>query len=595
MPGQGSRLFSLPVAHILLLSAFCFLLLSAPDTASALQAAEPEAGMLPELGITSVLNSPPFSDASPLFREDEVIEIARGNEKIGEYLEDRPDTTARADFGDDKVWTVSFYIGWDETARALIDDSTGKVTETMTGPQVAWQMARGYKGAFGRIVNEPYVWITLCLLFLLPFMDIKNPFRLLNLDLLMLLSFSVSHYFFNEGEIYRSVPLAYPPLVYLFIRLSWLGCRRQRKYSEAGSLSPTTAPLTALPRTQEPEPHVPEPHLNFSNRVMIAGLALLVIFRIVINIADSNVVDVGYSGVIGADIIMDGRAPYGNMPEDNGNGDTYGPLNYLLYTPFETVLPWSGEWDELPAAHAAAVFFDLLCLAGLFMAGRLIAAGREFENRLGIALAYGWAAFPYTTFVQNCNVNDTIVAAFIIWGFVLLYRLPLAGLMLGFATQIKFFPAILGPLWASFPRAWRGWKNRAVFVLAFAAGLAVALPVIFLGDSGFSLFLERSVKWQAGRDSPFSIWGQHPERLADIQRLGQYLLAALAVGAYFWPPRKNLIQVAAASAALIIGFQIMQTHWFYLYIPWFFPLALIALLLSGKSRHVRPLPVGEVP
>ncbi|MEK7816831.1 MAG: glycosyltransferase family 87 protein [Actinomycetota bacterium] len=554
-----------------------------------MQSADPDAGAAQGLGIISGYNSTIFSDDTPLHTEDEVIEIARGNEKIINYLEDRPDATTGADFGEDKVWTVSFYSGWDEIARVLIDDSTGAVTETMTGPQVAWQMARGYKGAFGRIVNEPYVWITLCLLFLLPFIDVKNPFRLLNLDLVMLLSFSVSHYFFNEGEIYRSVPLVYPPLVYLFARLFWLGCRRQRSYSR---ITPPAA--TAMPLTREPELRVPEPHLNFSNRVMIAGLALLIVFRIVINIADSNVVDVGYSGVIGADLIMDGSAPYGNMPDDNGNGDTYGPLNYLLYIPFETALPWSGEWDELPAAHAAAIFFDLLCLAGLFMAGRLIASGTDFENRLGIALAYGWAAFPYTTFVQNCNVNDAIVAAFIIWGFVLLYRLPLAGLMLGFATQIKFFPAILGPLWASFPRAWRGWKSTALFVLAFTAGVAVALPVIFLGDGTIALFLERSIKWQAGRDSPFSIWGQYPERLADVQRVGQYVLAALAVGAYFWPPRKNLIQVAAASAALIVGFQIMQTHWFYLYIPWFFPLALIALLLGGRNSKAPALPAGSL-
>ncbi|MEK7816690.1 MAG: glycosyltransferase family 87 protein, partial [Actinomycetota bacterium] len=468
---------------------------------SALQSADTEGAATRDLGIVSGYDGTPDRVDMPLHSEDEVIEIARFDDKVIDHLEDKPDATASADLGDDRVWTVSFYTGWDETARVLVDDSTGMVNETMTGPQVAWQMARGYKGAFGRIINEPYVWITLCLLFLLPFIDLKNPLRVLNLDLMMLLSFSVSHYFFNEGEIYRSVHLAYPPLVYLFLRLFWLGCRRQRHF-----------PVMATPNSMTaPESRLPEPHLNFSNRVMIAGLVLLFIFRIVINIADSNVVDVGYSGVIGADIIMDGRAPYGNMPEDNGNGDTYGPLNYLLYIPFETVLPWSGEWDELPAAHGAALFFDLLCMAGLFMAGRLIAGGTDFENRLGIALAYGWAAFPYTTFVLNCNVNDTMVAAFIVWGFVLLYRLPLAGLMLGFATQIKFFPAILGPLWASFPRAWRGWKNRAFFVLAFAGGLAAALPVIFLADGTFSLFLERSVKWQAGRDSPFSIWGQYPE------------------------------------------------------------------------------------
>ena len=48
-------------------------------------------------------------------------------------------------------------------------------------------MARGYEGAFGRKLNAPYVWIPLCLLFLLPFVDPRRPFRLLHLDLLVLL------------------------------------------------------------------------------------------------------------------------------------------------------------------------------------------------------------------------------------------------------------------------------------------------------------------------------------------------------------------------------------------------------------------------
>ena len=37
--------------------------------------------------------------------------------------------------------------------------------------------------------------------------------------------------------------------------------------------------------------------------------------------------------------------------------------------PFEQALPWSGKWDDLPAAHAAAIAFDLLTLLFLFLAG----------------------------------------------------------------------------------------------------------------------------------------------------------------------------------------------------------------------------------
>ena len=82
------------------------------------------------------------------------------------------------------------------------------------------------------------------------------------------------------------------------------------------------------------------------------ALIFLVGFRIGLNVNASNVIDVGYSGVIGADRLADGKSIYGNFPKDNEHGDTYGPVAYEAYVPFEQALPWSGKWDDLPAAHA---------------------------------------------------------------------------------------------------------------------------------------------------------------------------------------------------------------------------------------------------
>ncbi|MFA6000774.1 MAG: glycosyltransferase family 87 protein [Thermoleophilia bacterium] len=524
--------------------------------------------------ISSDINGEAWFEVLPATTENDAIDVASSQPEVESETKDREEITRSASLGTDSVWTVKIFSASDEVAEVLVDDASGSVNEVRVGPQVAWQMARGYKGAFGRIVNEPYIWMPLCLLFLVPFVDIRRPLRIFHLDLVMLLAFTVSHYFFNQGEIFKSVPLAYPPLVYLFLRLGWIGWRRSsgRGTPASGSLGENSDTIeTGVTR---------EPHINFNSTILLIGLASLLLFRIVLNIADSNVVDVGYSGVIGAHRILEGTTPYGNMPADDGNGDTYGPMNYLVYVPFEKVLPWSGEWDDLPAAHAAAIFFDMLAVAGMYTAGRCLARGRPFANKLGLALAYGWAAYPYTTYVLNCNVNDAIVAAFIIWGFVFLQSAPLAGVLLGFAAQIKFFPAMLGPAWASFPRAMRGWWRRTLFVSGFLLAIASTLLVIFMGDGTFGLFWERTIRWQIGRDSPFSIWGQYPERLAGAQRIGQYLLVALSLGSYFWPFRKNMVQVAAISASLILGFQIVQTHWFYLYIPWFFPLALIAFLTA---------------
>ena len=67
-------------------------------------------------------------------------------------------------------WQVSFFSrgGRKELAQVIIADRTGRVLEAWSGFQVAWTMARGYKGAFGEHVNALYIWLPLCLLFMLP-------------------------------------------------------------------------------------------------------------------------------------------------------------------------------------------------------------------------------------------------------------------------------------------------------------------------------------------------------------------------------------------------------------------------------------------
>ena len=95
-------------------------------------------------------------------------------------------------------------------------------------------------------------------------------------------------------------------------------------------------------------------------------------------------------------------------------------------------------------------------------------------------------------------------------------------------------------------------------------------------DPGPATFWDRTLGYQAGRDSPFSIWGQvhglEPLRVALL-----VAVAALSIALAFRPRRKSLVQVAALGAALIIALQLTATHWFYLYIVWFFPLLIVAL------------------
>jgi Glycosyltransferase family 87 len=453
-------------------------------------------------------------------------------------------------------WQVSFFRDGDEVVQVQVDDRSGAILEQWTGYQVAWTMARGYEGAFGRKLNAPYVWIPLCLLFLAPFVDLRRPLRLLHLDLIVLLGFGMSHVFFNRGEIGVSVPLAYPVLLYLLARVLYAGFRPRER----------SGPLI---------PHAPLVWLT-------VGLVFLASFRIGLNVVDSNVIDVGYAGVIGADRIVDGDQLYGpGFSNDVEHGDTYGPVNYLLYVPFEQALPWSGGWDDLPAAHGAAIVFDLLVIGGLLLLGRRLRSGREGVV-LGVALAYAWVAYPYTAFVLESNSNDSLVALACVGALLALTLRPrvggaAAGVALGLGAAAKFVPLALAPLFA----------RRRPLVFAAALALTIAITVLpFIPDGGLRELYDRTIGYQAGRPSPFSVWGQAD--LGPLHTLVKVAAVAFALLVAFVPRRPDARQVAALGAAVLIAVQLAATHWFYLYVVWFVPFVFVAILGAYRERPERP-------
>jgi hypothetical protein len=503
------------------------------------------------------------ADRDPKVREEE-----RGHGELG------PTATF-----EDGHWEVAYFAGGDQLALVLVDAQSGEVTESWTGYQVAWKMARGYPGAFGHKLNAPYVFLPLCLIFLIGLVDWRRLRRVANLDLLVLLGFGVSHYFFNRANIGVSVPLVYPVLLYLLGRSLWIGWR-----GVGEGLRPVWPVMW-----------------------MIVAALFLMGFRVGLNVADSGAIDVGYAGVVGADRIAHGEPIYDNFPDDISSGDTYGPLNYLTYVPFEAIWPWSGEWDDIPAAHGAAVLFDIAAFTFLILLGLRIRPGPEGQ-RLAATLAFGWAAYPYTAYALESNSNDSLVAALLLATFLLLGRPMARGATFAAATWAKFVAAPLGPMLLTYrpdlepstqeqgpssaggvrarPRAQDTPRRPALLFILGALLVTAAVLLWPIIDPGLKTFYDRTIGIQSGRESPFSIWGQtslEPLRTALLVATG-----ALSLLFAFVPRRKSVAQLAALSAALLILLQLTLHHWFYLYIVWFYPLLLVAIGTVGGTRDTPP-------
>ncbi len=519
-----------------------------------------------------------ITEAQAIAAADRDPNVAKEEERNGKLSDS-------ASVNDDGVWEVAYFAGGKEVALVLVDRESGEVKESWTGYQVAWKMARGYSGQFGHKLNAPYVFLPLCAIFLLGLVDWRRRRRVANLDLLVLLAFGVSHVFFNRGEIGVSTPLVYPVLLYLLGRALWIGFRGRGE-----GLRPVW-PLAWI---------------------LVAALFLMG-FRVGLNMADSGSTDIGYAGVVGADRIAHGEPIYGNFPDGISEGDTYGPVNYYAYVPFERIWPWSGEWDDLPAAHGAAITFDLLTFGFLILLGIRIRPGPA-GRRLAVIFAFGWAAYPYSAMPLESNSNDSLVALLLVATLLVLARPLYRGATLALATFAKFSPALLAPMLLTYapsaPEQEHGCvgrdegvrertprpqdplilpRNATLFVTGFLVVTVVVMawPAI---NPGLSTVYDRTIAFQSGRDSPFSIWGQvdwlNPLRTALI-----VMTAGLSLFLAFRPRRKSLVQVAALGASLIILLQLTLQHWFYLYIVWWYPLFLVALALLGtRTTDPRPAP-----
>ncbi|HEX3807363.1 MAG TPA: hypothetical protein VHV52_11350 [Gaiellaceae bacterium] len=493
-------------------------------------------------------------------------------------------------------WTVDVWSGRaGEIATGNVDDATGAVTQAWTGPQVAWRMARGYPGAFGGAkINNPWIWLAFCAVFLLGLVDWRRLLSVRNVDLLVLVSFSLSLWFFNHGHVFAAMSFAYPPLAWLIARCLWV----------SGRDSPSRgAPV-------------------WSVWVLAAATVFLAGFRVGLNIRASNVIDVGYSGVIGANRIMTGESPYGHFPvegklpacgpadssgevrdrvQTNGRcetsnplGDTYGPVAYLAYIPGYLIFGWSHKWDSLPAVHFTSILFDLLAMLGLAFVGRRLGG-----PRVGAAAAFAWAAWPFTQYASSSNTNDAIMPALLVWGFAALTSDVSRGVFVALSGWTKFASLIVLPLWTGYPEARRP-RSILVTIAAFLVATVAVFFVLFLEPSpvrAAHVFFNRTVKFQIGRASPFSLWdwGQyHAKGLPNLRFVQRALEALLVIGALvlgWFPRRRSPLRMAALTAVLLLGFELVLTHWYYPYLPWFYPFVVLALVapLPGERRAPQPL------
>jgi Glycosyltransferase family 87 len=458
-------------------------------------------------------------------------------------------------------WQVLFFDSDDEgKAEVDIDLLSGRVLHVFTGEKASFPLTRGPQSGFAkRKLNSVWIWVPLTLIFIAVFVDPRRPWRLLHLDLIAVAALGISFAFWMKGNLDASVPLVYPTLVYVLVRMLIAGLKPRER----------AGPITRL-----------------APRVVIRLTLALVAFRIGLTLADTFVSDIGYASAAGANRVLDGLQLY---TRGGAHFDTYGPLAYLLYIPFLAIWPFHESQANTAAAEAAAIAWEILTVAGLVVLGR--------QHRLGWTIALAWAACPFTALAVVAGSNDGLVAATLVWALVASRSAALRGALGGASAAAKIAPGFILPVLAR--GTGRMDARRMTVALAAAAIVILASLIPLLPPGGLSEFYDATIGFQLHRDSPFSLWSQHPG-LVPLQSILKVASLGLAlVLAVFPRGRRSFAQMTALSAAVLVAAELPLKHWFYLYVPWFLPLYCAALFIehaaAGRPGASQPLPrrVGE--
>jgi hypothetical protein len=250
-------------------------------------------------------------------------------------------------------------------------------------------------------------------------------------------------------------------------------------------------------------------------------------------------------------------------------------LDLLLY-----LLPWPRPAWEAGVALGAH---------GLVIVGLIYIGSRHFQDfTLGVAAAVFYLLLPYTAF--HLAETHHVAPALCFIAAVAFYRRPgLAGVCLGLATSVSYFPMLLLPLWASFYfRRGMKWFLLGVFGVV---GLFLCLILIDRGlQEAAQLALQRA-EWQAWK---FATKPQSESLWTDVAAHSAYRLPLfvahllLMVASVFWPHPKNLGHVLAWSITLILGVQFWYADAGGIYVLWYLPLLVLLAFRPTLTDCVPP-------
>lgn len=273
-------------------------------------------------------------------------------------------------------------------------------------------------------------------------------------------------------------------------------------------------------------------------------------------------------------------------------GPGYALMNMLPAIPTRPVsesiggaLPIPNEELNTNQARLSQVAKSLAIVAQLALVVAIVLIGnRHFSNlRAGVGCATLYLMLPYTAQFTG-RVDHALPAALLLWA-VLSYRRPMiAGIFLGLAGGLVYYPLFLLPLWISFY-----WQRGA---RQFSVGVVAMLIVLMVG-----LWFDDSASLWEHLRRMFGILNPNREidQFRGIWALGwnpiwrlPAIVAFVILSVFFaiWPAQKNLGTLMSGTAVIMVASQFWHGYFGGLYLAWFLPLLLLTVFRPNLQDRI---------
>lgn len=332
-----------------------------------------------------------------------------------------------------------------------------------------------------------------------------------------------------------------------------------------------------------------EPNLTQGGLTFVACCLFIFLMANVIKNAPSKE---DMAGPIAAAEMVRGQ-PIGNPDEPSSRQGPGSALIALLPSiPTIPILnpearaPSAQEMAYANVARGMAIGSHLAIVLGMVLIGY-----RHFDNlKMGVGAAALYLMLPYTSQMTG-RVEHALPAALLIWA-VACYRQPMiAGILLGLAAGVNYYPLFLLPLWLSF--YWPRGLTR--FISGVSYSLITCVLALFFFSRNMGEF------WQHIR-AMFGVWIPVINGLEGIWSLGwnpMYRLPVitaflvLSISMALWPAQKNLGTLLSCTAAVMIGTQFWHGYGGGLYMAWYLPLLLLTVFRPNLEDRVALSVLGE--